>query len=143
MLPVVQAVAHCHWNNIVHRDICPDNILVKTIDRENFVVKLTGFELAAILHPNEKLTTLVGSTNYRAPEILDRCYDHKCDVWSCGIVIHELTMGYLPFDGDREEDIVKKIQGTLVAGGGINYSRAEYKKLSLDLLDIYRKFIFA
>lgn len=106
---MILAVAHCHQQSIVHRDIRPENILVKTIDRDNFEVKLSGFGLAASLTAGEKLTRLVGSPYYVAPEVLLRSYDHGCDVWSCGVIIHIMLLGYPPFDSQQDDDIVRKV----------------------------------
>ena len=66
------------------------------------VIKIADFGLAKVFDDGEGTisTTVVGTYNYMAPEILSEektRLTKKCDVWSLGVTIFELVAGYLPF----------------------------------------------
>ncbi|KAI8824266.1 kinase-like domain-containing protein [Fimicolochytrium jonesii] len=90
------AVAHLHRNNICHRDIKIENILVDS----DTGVKLTDFGLATRFTPGVLLTDRCGSEEYVAPEVIKALpYDgRKTDVWALGIILFALLTGELPFN---------------------------------------------
>jgi serine/threonine protein kinase/Tfp pilus assembly protein PilF len=97
-----------HEAGIVHRDIKPQNIM---IDRENRV-KILDFGIAK-LKGASKLTEkhkTVGTLLYISPEQLrgDEL-DHRSDIWSLGVVMHEMLTGQLAFKGVTPEEIVNSI----------------------------------
>jgi len=47
---------------------------------------------------------------YVAPEVLDRNYDERCDIWSSGIILYVMLCGYPPFYGDSEKEILTEIK---------------------------------
>ena len=55
------------------------------------------------MKPNEKLTALVGTPYYIAPEVIKGTYNEKCDVWSCGVIMYLLLCGCPPFIGTTEK----------------------------------------
>lgn len=89
------AVHYLHSQNIAHRDIKAENIL---LDREGHV-KLIDFGLSKRLAAGEKCKGFCGTVQYCAPEVLAKNgYDVlKTDVWSLGIVLYYLVVGHLPF----------------------------------------------
>jgi len=50
---------------------------------------------------------------YTAPEVWAERYDHKCDVFSCGVLLYVLLCLYTPFDGDDDNDILRKVSGAV------------------------------
>lgn len=88
-------------NNILHRDIKPDNIL---IDSEGFV-KMIDFGLS------KKITsftyTIIGTPFYMAPEVIKGLgYSKSCDFWSSAVVLYRLFYNRYPF-GDRYDSVME------------------------------------
>lgn len=52
----------------------------------------------------------MGTPYYIAPEVLNKNYNQKCDIWSAGIIMYILLCGYPPFNGSSDEKIIEKIQ---------------------------------
>ena len=80
-------------NNILHRDIKPQNILIT-----DNTIKISDFGFAKTFEKNELITTICGSPLYMAPEIIqDKQYNHKSDIWSLGVIIFELFTKKHPY----------------------------------------------
>lgn len=116
MKQLVGAVYYLHKNDIVHRDIKMDNILLaKNANDQNdeYFIKLVDFGLSIIkTGPGIKsmLTERCGTLIYMSPEILlQHNYSELCDVWSIGIILYVLLMGKFPFTAVTQGDIVNKI----------------------------------
>ena len=93
MKQLFQAINHCHAQNIVHRDIKPDNIMI-TNDNS---VRLIDFGLSKASKKGKQLKTVAGTPYYMSPEVLDGAYSKKADIWSLGVILYTLVSGYLPF----------------------------------------------
>lgn len=106
MRQLFQALNHCHAQNIVHRDIKPDNIMITQSD----TVRLIDFGLSKASKNNKNLTTVAGTPYYMAPEVLDGSYSQKADIWSLGVLLYTLVSGYLPFQGGNAAEVFRKIK---------------------------------
>lgn len=108
MLQVARALAHAHAVGILHRDIKPENIMI----RSDGVVKLMDFGISHMVDL-ERLTVtgqLLGSPAYMAPEHVEgRPLDYRTDVFAVGIVLYQLTVGKLPFEGKNPHEVLKRI----------------------------------
>ena len=105
---VTRAIAAAHDAGIIHRDIKPANIHLSEAGR----VKLLDFGIAK-LRDQTGLTrtgTTLGTAAYMAPEhIAGQAIDERADVWSLGVVLHELLAGVRPFDGDNVFAIMRAV----------------------------------
>lgn len=73
-------------------------------------MKLVDFGLSYYFKPGEVLTEKVGTPFYVAPEILNGGHNEKCDIWSAGVLVYLLLVGYPPFDGESDQEIFYKIK---------------------------------
>ena len=87
-----------HKNKIVHRDIRPENFIVK----ENGYLALYNLRYAKEI--KDKTNSIIGNYNYMAPEvIMGEGYSFEVDYWSAGVIMYECIIGHLPFVGDKED----------------------------------------
>jgi serine/threonine-protein kinase len=97
-----EGIAEAHALGMVHRDIKPSNLFLAQRRDGTSVIKVLDFGVAvfgAAGKPRE--TDPVGTPQYMAPEVLlGERVDARADVWSLGVVLFELLVGRLPFDGD-------------------------------------------
>jgi len=100
-------------NNIVHRDIKLQNILIKYInnDQNNFIVKLTDYGISKQIINSTICKTRAGTGLTMAPEILEgkEEYDNKCDLWSIGVIIYQLYFNDYPYKAKTEVGLLKQI----------------------------------
>lgn len=120
MMQLTSAIACAHDSNIIHRDIKPQNVLIK----EDGLVKITDFGIAMALNSNELTQTnsVMGSVHYLPPEQANgKGATIKSDIYSLGIVMFELLTGQLPFKGDNAVEIaIKQMKNQIPSVCNIN-----------------------
>ena len=106
------ALEYCHKNNVVHRDLKIENILISTSGN----IKIIDFGLSNLYDPTAHLDTFCGSLYFAAPELLNaRVYTGpEVDVWSFGVVLYVLVCGKVPFDDQSMPALHAKIKRGLV-----------------------------
>jgi len=73
----------------------------------------------------------MGTPYYIAPEVLDKNYDQKCDIWSLGIILYVLFCGYPPFNGTNDEKIMRKIKEK-----NVSFPNEEWDDVSIQIKEI-------
>lgn len=106
-LDVARALEHIHSQNIIHRDIKPDNVHVTTTG----AIKLMDFGISKAQDSTRTTTGVVmGTPYYMAPEqVLGRNITLQVDVYSFGVLVFELMTGTRPIAGDTVERIFYQI----------------------------------
>jgi len=105
-IQISNALLTAHKNNLVHRDIKPQNILV-TLEGK---VKVTDFGIAKSLTVDvTKTLNIMGTAHYISPEqAKGEVLDHRTDIYSLGIVLYEMLTADVPFRGGNSIDIILK-----------------------------------
>ena len=134
---LINALYYLHSQNITHRDIKIDNLL---LDR-NLDLKLIDFGLSTKYRDDCLLNQPCGTVVYAAPEVLD-CKEYHgmlADVWSSGIVLFGMMSGFLPF-GDPDDEVNKKLvlQGNIEIPKFFSREATDLLKHMLDINPLKR-----
>ncbi len=97
---IASALSMAHSHNIIHRDVKPHNIMMKS----DGTAKLGDFGIAKAVSDSTLTETskIIGSVHYFSPEQARGSYvDERSDIYSLGIILYEMLTGKVPFDGDN------------------------------------------
>ncbi|HLY26673.1 MAG TPA: FHA domain-containing serine/threonine-protein kinase [Aggregatilineales bacterium] len=112
---VAQALHYAHEHGIIHRDVKPDNVLLKAVENPATQISgtgavLTDFGLAKrvdVVGPITASGELLGTLTYMAPEqFRGGVIDQRCDVYSLGVMLYELVAGMPPFGSTSAFDMI-------------------------------------
>mmetsp|Transcript_2317 Transcript_2317/g.6216 ORF Transcript_2317/g.6216 Transcript_2317/m.6216 type:complete len:524 (+) Transcript_2317:557-2128(+) len=106
---MLSAVAFLHSRSICHRDLKLENWVLESGKDVWSSLKLIDFGLSTHYRAGERLTRVVGSSYYVAPEVLKKSYTEACDLWSLGVIVYMLLSGAPPFYGKNDEAIKASI----------------------------------
>ena len=158
-IQILAALDAAHEARIVHRDMKPENVMIRRRDR---VVKVLDFGLAKLTEKKSTLATnqseleaatamktapgtLMGTINYMSPEqAQSRAVDERTDIWSTGVMLYEMVSGAMPFGGptvghtlvqiiDKEPPLLQK-----TAGAPAELQRIVSKALAKNVEDRYQ-----
>lgn len=120
---LISAVELCHANNIAHRDIRPENLLMQSVTGSNVLIfKLGEFGLA-VEDIDGNMTGVVSNPLYMAPEMmLNNTYGLQVDMWSVGVIAYLLLSGVHPFNSVDQscDEVLQKIEAGLQFGDGVS-----------------------
>ena len=122
---LARSLDHSHGEGILHRDVKSENIVMRK-DGENVV--LVDFGIAHVMtndsgmieggreevyvedNPDVELEYHRGTHQYAAPESVGlKKQDHRTDLYSLGVIMYRGTMGFLPFDGEDSEHLLRRV----------------------------------
>lgn len=129
MLQVLEALHYLHQREIVHMDLKSENIIYN-----GRTVKLIDFGLSQHFKPNKKMSKIQGTKYYLAPEVITKKYNHKCDIWSAGVLLFMLLTGKTPFKGDSETELFDNILNNRYANKLEDFSRVS--KLAKEIIKL-------
>ena len=104
---ICNGLAHAHENGIIHRDIKPSNILLDLSARP----KIGDFGLARPIERKvQEGEEIFGTPHYTAPEVVNdpQSVDYRSDIFSVGVLLHELLTGKLPADDPRPPSVISR-----------------------------------
>jgi calcium-dependent protein kinase len=135
MYQLFSSINYCHKMKIIHRDLKPENILI-TKNENNFIdIKVCDFGTSQIFKKGDIQKETIGSLYYVAPEVINKNYNFKCDLWSCGIIMYILLTNKLPFGGSSDEEIITNILSGLYNETRLKNCSPETKELISLLLE--------
>ena len=134
---ILSAINHCHANHIIHRDLKPENVLIVDKDKNDFPrIKICDFGTSQIFEKGKAQRKVFGSPYYLAPEIYDKNYNEKCDLWSCGIILYILLSARPPFGGEEDEEIIESVKL-----GRYDLESSPFNSLTPNCLDLLKKLL--
>ena len=114
---VLSGLKILHDVGIIHRDLKPENLLFKLSADKNVkpIVKIADFGLSGTLRQFDRhakeigRTIVVGTPGYVAPEVISkRFYSPACDIYSLGVVLYLMLVGYPPIAGQQKTLVLTK-----------------------------------
>ena len=135
---ILEAVDHCHQQDVTHRDLKPENIMFKNDgshydlsseqhadSAQNTASEMgDGFDDLVIVdfgmaryhrHSEPPMRSQVGSPSYVAPEVVRGLgYTRSCDIWSVGVIMYILLCGEPPFHGSNQSQTMRRVSHSIV-----------------------------
>merc|ERR1712038_1388586 len=147
---IAKALNHLHKDlGIAHRDLKPENILLT----EDFVpgksgcIKLTDFGFAKearSLNNTKALATACYTPYYVAPEVFgNERYDFACDIWSLGVILYILLVGYPPFYSFSGQNTLTPSMKRNIREANFDTDTKEFQNISKDAVDLIHKMLKA
>ncbi|XP_047335589.1 CDPK-related kinase 3-like [Impatiens glandulifera] len=135
VMQILSVVSFCHLQGVIHRDLKPENFLFHSKDNDGDM-KLIDFGLSNYVKPDEKLSDIVGSAYYVAPEVLRRSYNVEADIWSIGVITYVLLCGNRPFWSRTESGIFNSI-----LRNNPNFDDLPWPTISLEAIDFVKRLL--
>ncbi|NXY73465.1 MOK kinase, partial [Glareola pratincola] len=127
MYQLCKSLDYIHRNGIFHRDVKPENILIK-----KNTLKLGDFGSCRSIYSKQPHTEYISTRWYRAPECLfaNGYYSYKIDLWSAGCVFYEITSFQPLFPGSNELDQLSKIHDVIGTPANKTLSKLKQSRIA-------------
>ncbi|MCH7705231.1 MAG: serine/threonine protein kinase, partial [Planctomycetes bacterium] len=102
---IAKGLSHLHDRGIVHRDLKPGNIFY-----DDGYVKIGDYGLSKFISVSRHSaqTASIGTVHYMAPEIGSGNYSHSVDIYALGVMLYEMLLGRVPFEGASMGEVLMK-----------------------------------
>jgi calcium-dependent protein kinase len=134
MKQLLSAVYYLHSNNIMHRDLKLNNIMVEFDDERNFSIKVIDFGLGTYFKEGQRFNQFMGTPPYMSPELINGDYNFLSDIWSCGVIMFILLFGDIPWGEDCDEnELYSNIKGKEIDWEGAK-KFSGFSEMAIDLM---------
>ena len=120
---------------LLNRDLKPENILLEQ-NKDFDQIKIIDFGTSLVYDEGKPLDEKLGTPYYIAPEVLNKKYNEKCDMWSVGVILYILLCGRPPFDGENDDEILENVSKGLYKISGPIWSR-----MTAECIDLVKKML--
>lgn len=130
------AIYYLHENNIVHRDIKPDNILIDN----QLTAKLSDFSISSFIENEDKFVKTEGNNYFFSPEL---CQGHKyfkakpVDIWAYGVCAYIMIYKKLPIIPENKLNMILLFE--MISKGEVNYDQIKNRKISNELISFVKE----
>ncbi|XP_026885530.1 serine/threonine kinase 17a like [Electrophorus electricus] len=133
---ILMGVAFLHWNNVVHLDLKPQNILL-TSAQPLGDIRIVDFGLSRCVDATSELREILGTPEYVAPEILNyEPISTATDMWSIGVLTYVMLTGESPFLGEEKQETFLNISQV-----NVDYSQDVFHGVSALAVDFIQSLL--
>ena len=137
---LVVAMRYLHSIGVAHRDLKAENILLSSTESDE--IGLIDFGLAFEWEEDmgsemkeKSQNRIMGTSYYMAPEVMEKDYDERCDVWGLGVMLYIMTTASPPFQGSSDSEILLNVSKYRYITGG------EFSELSMLLRHLIKSIL--
>lgn len=132
---IISAIKYMHLLGFVHCDLSPDHILFNSNEQEP-VPKIIHFSNSQRINEMQHLELENLSCVYMSPEIINKNFNEKTDMWSIGIIVYEMLVGKHPYSSKEKIGIMKEIYK-----GNLDFENQNFTNLSFSAQDFIKKLL--